>query len=84
MKYKFPTLTGQQVALMRADATSGILLDEDYNTFDGESKGLYTVFANLDEAIKYIQQVVRMQRNTEALVYSSETELVHYYNPFDK
>jgi hypothetical protein len=84
MTYKFPTLTGQQVALMRADATSGILLDEDYNPFDGESKGLYTVFANLDEAIKYIQQVVKKQRNTEALVYSSETEVAHYYNPFEK
>lgn len=84
MKYKFPALTGQQVALIRADADSGILLDEDYNPFDGESKSLYTVFANLDEAIKYIQQVVRKQRGTEAIVYSSETVVAHYYNPLDK
>jgi hypothetical protein len=84
MKYKFPTLTGDQVALMRADAETGILLDEDFNTFDDKSKGLYTVFATNDEAIKYIQQVVRKQRGTEAIVYSSETVVSHYYNPFDK
>lgn len=83
MTYKFPLLKDNEVALMRADAESGLLLDEDFNPFDG-SKNLYTVFANNDEALKYIQQVVRKQRGTEAIVYSSETVVSYYFNPFDK
>ena len=66
---KFPQLNGDQVALLRAEVNTGIILDENYIYATKEEKKVYTVFESLEKAIEFAKTITQGRPNVEYGIY---------------
>jgi len=62
---EFPNLIGEQVALIKADINTGIILDDNYNYSVNSDKSVYVVLANKDDAVKFAKSIVLERKNVE-------------------
>ena len=84
MKFNFSALSDSQVALLRADALTGDILDDKFELFLTESQNAYTVFESVNDARKYVDKTIKPMRSVEALVYNRVKEVVFYYDPAER
>ncbi|TCC90195.1 hypothetical protein EZ428_13000 [Pedobacter frigiditerrae] len=69
---KFPHLKNEQVALLRADINTGIVLDKDYIYATTEVQEVYTVFDNIDSAIKFAKSIISERNDIECGIYGND------------
>lgn len=78
---QFPALKDNEVALMRAQFSTGQVLDENYNLAINDHQSVYSIFTNLDEAIIAAQKIIEENRNIECVIYGAENDFVKYVSP---
>lgn len=69
---KFPELKNEQVALLRADINTGVVLDKDYIYATTISQEVYTVFDNVDSAIKFAKAIMLERYDIECGIYGND------------
>ncbi len=84
MNPKFPTVEEKNIVLLRADALTGIVLDDQFKRVLSSDQNVYSIFNHYEDAISYIESVIKYKPNIEAVVYNSREEVLYYYNPFEK
>ncbi len=80
MLEKFPELKGDEVALSRADCNTGIVLDEKFEYPLTPSQKIYTVFNNVDEALKFANEILRVKMHIEIYIHKNDKNLLHFFN----
>jgi hypothetical protein len=69
---KFPLLKNEQVALLRADINTGIVLDENYIYATRSDQKVYDVFDHIDSAIKFAKRILSERRDVECGIYGND------------
>lgn len=69
---KFPELKNEQVALLRADINTGIVLDKDYINATRSDQEVYAVFDNIECAIKFAKSVISERNDIECGIYGND------------
>lgn len=77
----FPTLHDNEVALVRAEFSTGVVLDEDFKQAIHEYQKVYTIFENLDTAISATERMIRENTNIECTLLGRENSLIKYITP---
>lgn len=78
---KFPELRDQQVVLLRADINTGIVLDENYVYATNQKQTVYTIFENVDEALKVAKRIVLERQNVECGIYGIDEKIILNITP---
>ncbi|WP_316753456.1 hypothetical protein [Pedobacter gandavensis] len=76
----FPIMNVKEVALVRAEIATGILLDEACNYAVYPHQKVYTVFENIDKGLKYARQIIEEKRNIECVLYGIDQRVLHCVN----
>jgi len=66
---KFPELNKNEVALPRAQNSTGHVLDENCKLKLNGAQKVYTVFDCLDLALQYADSLIKEQRDLEIVIY---------------
>lgn len=74
---KFPELKSTEVALVRADNNTGIVLDVDYKTHTNMNQIKYSIFDSIESAITYINENKKMYKNVEFVVYNNLNNVIY-------
>jgi hypothetical protein len=78
---QFPALKDNEVALMRAQFSTGHILDENINLAINDDQPVYTIFKNLDEAIIAAQKIIEENSSIECVIYGKENAFIKYVSP---
>jgi hypothetical protein len=78
---KFPELLSGQVALMRVDTNTGIVLDEQFKRSKDEIQKVYTVFDNENDALSVVREIMIERQDIEFIIYKSENKVLHFIRP---
>jgi hypothetical protein len=78
---KFPGLKSGQVALMRADINTGIVLDDQYHYATTPMQHVYTVYASSEEGLRSAKAIVIERGNVECVLYDEGEKLLYYITP---
>ena len=77
---RFPKIKNGQVALLRADAFTGHILDEMFQLYTNNiSQKVYTIFASKKEAIEYINSSKEKFKNIDLTIYDSDQNILEYF-----
>lgn len=77
---KFPLMEFKEVALVRAEINTGIVLDEACNYAVYPDQKVYTVFENIEKGLKYARQIIEERRNIECILYGIDQRVLHCVN----
>lgn len=77
---KFPILNIKEVALVRAEINTGIVLDEACNYAVYPDQKIYTVFESIEKGLKYARQIIEERRNIECVLYGIDQRVLHCLN----
>ncbi len=69
---KFPELKNEQVALLRADINTGIVLDKNYIYATKSDQEVYAVFDHIDFAIKFAKSIILERNDIECGIYGND------------
>lgn len=76
---KFPKLTDNQVAVLKAEGTTGIILTVAGNRYNRYSNDeVYLIFEDLIAATKYIEEFQQINDEIEFTVYDSDEKMIEY------
>lgn len=78
MQEPFPSLLDTQVALIRAEYNTGIVVDKNYARAMGDNQQVYTVYSNSNEALRVAIDIVQSHPHIECCIQRVGEELVHY------
>ena len=78
---QFPELINGQVALLRADINTGIVLDEEYKYATKPDQRVYTIFNGIDEALGFTKQILVENKKIECVIYAFDQKVLHYLQP---
>lgn len=78
---KFPVLSKDQVALIRAEFSTGIILDEMFSYAISKEQRVYNVFDSFEEATTFAKKILSEKNNVEVIIYDSEEKLLSYLKP---
>lgn len=81
---KFPKLQHEQVALLQAQHSTGIVLNENFvyaNDLGKQDEKVYLIFENLSKAKEYIDSKISGLVDVEFVVYSNSEEVIIYIPP---
>lgn len=76
----FPELRGQQVVLSRAEASTGIVLDEKFNYATNSQQIIYTIYENIAEGMTAAKLIVKDRTDIECYVHDKDEKLVYFLN----
>lgn len=74
----FPNLKYNEVALMRSDALTGHVLDDQFKIALNDTQKVYTTFNDVQLALEYAKSVVLTKANMECVIYGKSQEVIHY------
>lgn len=74
----FPPLQGDQVALLRAKVETGNVLDENYELAINDSQKVYTIFEDVITALLIAQEIIKVDKSIECVIYDKEKTVLHY------
>ena len=77
---EFLDLKKNEVALLRAEKKTGIVLDEDLLYATRNDQKVYTIFDSFDEAMIFAKRIISCSEEIEVVIYSCEEEVVYYSN----
>ena len=75
---KFPKIECGQVALMRADKNTGIVMDEKFEHALTDEQKVYTVFDSHDSAIEYAKRISSERKYVEIVIYGQNMEVLTF------
>jgi hypothetical protein len=78
---KFPKLSGNEVALVRADPGTGKVLDEEFNLAISANQNIYTIFDSVEEALEYVKSIMRETPNVEFGIYDKSQQILYDIRP---
>jgi hypothetical protein len=78
MQEPFPSLLDTQVALIKAEYNTGIVVEKNYARAMGDNQQVYTVYSNTDQALKAAIDIVHTHPHIECWIQRVGEELVHY------
>ncbi len=73
---KFPKLEQNQVALLRADVNTGIVLDDNYAIATKDTQKVYSIFDSVDDSINYIKSVFNIRDDIEFVIYDFNNQVI--------
>lgn len=73
---KFPELKNNQVALLRTDALTGHVLDEQLNVARNDEQHVYTIVNSYYEALAIAKAVMLKEKNIECVIYGKNEEVL--------
>jgi hypothetical protein len=73
-KVHFPQLSENEVALVRAEKNTGIIVDDKFERHVSENQVYYSVFENYEAAFLYINSISR--KDTEYIIYGKNQEVL--------
>lgn len=76
----FPVLKKKEVALLRAEKATGILLDEFLKRAVSDNQETYTVFTSFIDAKTYADNLLSLNNEIEIIIYSNKDEVLFYSN----
>jgi len=76
MTSKFPELRDSQVALLRAEISTGIVLDEHFNRATSPSQNVYTIFEDFNSAIDFAKSLINKRKDIECNLYGKEMNFI--------
>jgi hypothetical protein len=78
----FPKIKGNQIVLLKAEASTGIVLNKNFtrNSLYDRDGQIYTVFENIDLAKKYIDEKIKIHANTEYIIYGKDETVLYCSN----
>lgn len=74
----FPDLKNTEVALMRSDALTGHVLDDEYVVALNDVQKVYTIFIDIQLALKYAESIISTKVNIECVIYGKNQVVMHY------
>lgn len=78
MTLGFPSMSKEQVALLRAESMTGHVLDNNFKIYNRSKGGeIYTVFNSLDLAKQYIEEQKIQHQGVEFCIYGINKEIIH-------
>lgn len=80
MTEEFPLLQKRQVALLRADVNTGIVLDESYNYATNSFQKVYTVFPDKFVALEAAKKLITERSTVECCIYDDQEKLLWFLN----
>jgi hypothetical protein len=75
---QFPALKDNEVTLIKAELTTGHILDEYYKLAVRDDQAVYTIFENLEKAIIAAQKIIRENSNIECVIYGQGNVQIKY------
>jgi hypothetical protein len=78
---KFPNLKDNQVALLRADACTGHVLDEMFKLAISDEQKVYTVLSSYYGAVRLAKAAMEAEKNVEFFVYGKNQEVLFDLSP---
>ena len=75
---KFPVLKPNEVALVRADHNTGIILDEMFNRAITDDQNVYTIFKSEKEALAAARKILSEKGDVEILIYGAGQECLYF------
>lgn len=79
---EFPKLAEGQAALLRAESSTGIILDDNYK-YSRDNQKIYVVFDNADAALKAARKIVEERKDVDCIVYGQDGTLIEYLRPIN-
>lgn len=76
----FPILQHNQVALLRADKNTGIVLDDQLSFALNDSQKVFSVFDSLNDAIVFADDFLSFNQKVEIVIYSDNEEVLFHSN----
>jgi len=78
---QFPELKNNQVALLRADARTGHVLDETLKVITHDQQKVYVVFSSYYDAVKFANAAMEVEKSVEFIVYGKNEEVLFSLSP---
>lgn len=75
---EFPKLQINQVALMRADKNTGIVIDENFDFALRKDQKVYSVYNSYEEALTYANRISSERINVEIVIYDHNKEVIKF------
>jgi hypothetical protein len=76
---KFPKIKEGQVVLLRADTSTGHVLDELFNLAIRQDQKVYTIFNTAEEALESANQILKEKdKLVECVIYGKNQETLYY------
>ena len=73
---KFPELKNNQVALLRADTRTGIVVDEMLSPVINDEQIVYTILDSYYEALKIAESIIENEDNVDCLIYGKNQDVL--------
>lgn len=80
MVREFPKLEDEQVAVMRAERETGIVLDEQFKRAVSDEQKIFTIFENVSKAIEYSECVGKERSDIELIIYNGQENIIYHIN----
>ncbi len=77
---EFPKLKKNQVVILRAEKSTGHVLDEQLEIVINDKQNVYTVFETEEEALNFSQTLLKQSQGIEIVIYGSEEQVLHFIN----
>ena len=75
----FPILEDEQVVVVRAQKSTGIILDETYNKLVSDDQNMFTIFQNIGVANAYIEENKRTRNDIEFIIYGKGQIVLSFF-----
>jgi hypothetical protein len=75
---RFPALDDNQVALLRAQFSTGHVLDDNFQMALNKGQNVYTVFNDINLAMEYADHTIKTNKDLEIVIYGRGKEVVKY------
>jgi len=76
MIQKFPEVKKSQVAIVRVDVNTGHILDDQFNLATNINQKVYTIFEDIDSAIRFAKSIVQERRDIECNLYGEQMKFL--------
>ena len=77
----FPNLKAGQVALLRAETNTGIVLDEKFKRATKEEQKAYTIYNDVNDAILAAQNIIVERRDIECAIFDQNNAFIKRIEP---
>lgn len=78
---EFPTIKKSEVVVLRAEVSTGHVLNENFHLALPNDPSVYTVFSDEFAAVEYVRGVLKSRDDVEFVVYGSDKNVLHYISP---
>ena len=77
----FPKLKKDQVALMRVENSTGIVLDDYLKWATAKTQKVYTIYDNVQDALNTAKLIVQQKENVECIIYEVNEKMLYMITP---